>query len=216
MVMKARLAVALVLSLALASCKFVPTSEKQQQTSANSSDAADQGFDARVAQLWPAKLLPYVNSKAGNFADVMAAIASNPDAAGAKFGFKEKGGSSPWTLLAKIDGKIVAANTESRAASLDVDVNGDGKADAQVQIGPVIRGTAIRDSLDFVNFNDFTNQIDFAQFGKAFNTYANEHILKQLPRDALPGRTVSVLGAFPLPQGQALPLVTPVQAEIKP
>ena len=32
----------------------------------------------------------------------------------------------------------------------------------RVQIGPAIRGTALRDTLDFVDFNDFTNQIDFA------------------------------------------------------
>ena len=33
-----------------------------------------------------------------------------------------------------------------------------------VQIGPAMRGTAIRDALDFVSFNDFTNQIDFARY----------------------------------------------------
>ena len=74
----------------------------------------------------------------------------------------------------------------------------------QIQIGPVIRGTAIRDVLDFVKFNDFTNQIDFAQFGKAFNTYINDHVLKPVPRDALVGKTVSAMGAYALPMtGQA-------------
>ena len=79
----------------------------------------------------------------------------------------------------RVEGKIVAANTQSRAATIDVDVDGDGKADARVQIGPAMRGTALRDSLDFVQFNEFTNQIDFAQFGKAFNAYADKTVLVQ-------------------------------------
>ena len=56
-----------------------------------------------------------------------------------------------------------------------------------------MRGTALRDSLDFVSFNDFKNQIDYAQFGKAFNQYAVRTVLSDLPRDSLVGR--SVVGA---------------------
>jgi predicted lipoprotein len=202
--------------LALAGCKFVPTAEKQKQSSLNSAQASDKGFETRVAELWDSKVVLYARAKAGDFADVTAAIKVNADAAGAKYGYKEKGGSAPWTILTQVKGKVIAANTESRAATLDIDHDGDGKADAQVQIGPVIRGTALRDSLDFVNFNDFTNQIDFAQFGKAFNTYTNDKVLKSFPRESLVGKSVTVLGAFPLPQGQTLPLVTPVSIELLP
>ena len=202
--------------LVLAGCKFVPTAEKHKQASNNSAEASDKGFDSKVAGMWETKVLPYAKAKAGNFADVTAAIAANADAAGAKYGFREKGGSAPWTLLSTISGKIVAANTQSRAALIDVDTNGDCSADAQVQIGPVIRGTAIRDSLDFVNFNDFTNQIDFAQFGKAFNTHLNGKVLNTVPRENLVGKQAQVLGAFPLPAGAALPLVTPLTIEVTP
>ncbi|WP_246694530.1 DUF2291 family protein, partial [Mesorhizobium sp. M2E.F.Ca.ET.209.01.1.1] len=73
--------------------------------------------------------------------------------------------------------------------------------DARVQIGPAMRGTALRDSLDFVQFNDFTNQIDFAQFGKAFNAYADKTVLSKLPREALEGRTAKVLGAYTIEGG---------------
>jgi predicted lipoprotein len=199
------IAASLLALLALAGCKFVPTADKQKQSSLNSAQAPDKGFDAKVAEIWDAKLVPYAKAKAGDFTDVMNAMKADTNEAGAKYGYKEKGGSAPWTLLTTLKGTIVAANTESRAATLDIDHDGDGKADAQIQIGPVIRGTALRDSLDFVNFNDFTNQIDFAQFGKAFNTYANDKILKSFPRDNLVGQSAAVLGAFPLPQGQSCP-----------
>lgn len=211
-----KIAAAALACIALAGCKFIPTAEKNSQASVNSAQAPDKGFDAKVTELWDAKVMPYAAAKAGPFMEVQAAIKADANAAGAKYGYKEKEGSAPWTLLAKIKGKIIAANTESRAATIDVDADGDGRADARIQIGPVIRGTAIRDSLDFVNFNDFTNQIDFAQFGKAFNTLLNGKILGKVGRDSLPGKTAAVLGAFPLPQAGELPLVTPLAIEIKP
>ena len=200
----------------LSGCKVIPTAEKHRQTSLNSADAPDKNFDSKVAELWPAKLLPYAQSKAGKLQDVQAAIGVNADEAGKKYGYREKQGSGTWTVLALVEGKIVAAIIESRAATIDVDVDGDGIADATVQIGPVLRGTSIRDSLDFVNFNDFTNQIDFAQFGKAFNTYAIENVLKPFPREKPVGKTVTVLGAYQIPQTGQLPLVTPIKIEAKP
>jgi len=199
----------------LSGCKIIATADKHTSASNNSAQAPDKGFDAKVAELWPSKVLPYAEGKAGKLQDVQAAAAANADDAGKKYGYRETGSSNPYTVITQIDGKIVAANTESRAATIDVDVDGDGKADAQIQIGPVIRGTAIRDALDFVKFNDFTNQIDFAQFGKAFNTYINDNILKPVPRDALVGKTVSATGAYPLPVTGQLPLVTPLKIEVK-
>ena len=88
---------------------------------------------------------------------------NRPMRPGAKYGYRAKSEDTPWTLMVKLEGVIIAADTESRAATISVDASGQGKTDAIVQIGPAMRGTAIRDALDFVSFNDFTNQIDFAQ-----------------------------------------------------
>ena len=116
----------------------------------------------------------------------------------------------------RLEGVVVEANTESRAATIGVDTTGKGKTDAIVQIGPAMRGTAIRDALDFVSFNDFTNQIDFARYGKAFNLYVNREILEKLPRDSLVGRKVTVLGAYPFSSPADTPLVTPVEIMLGP
>ena len=115
----------------------------------------------------------------------------------------------------RLDGTIVAADTQSRAATIGVDVTGRGKTDATVQIGPAIFGTSIRDALSFVSFNDFTNQIDFAKYGDAFNAYVNRETLEKLPRKDLIGRKVSLLGAYTL-DGSDPPVVTPVEIAIGP
>ncbi len=72
-----------------------------------------------------------------------------------------------------------------------------------------MRGTALRDTLDFVNFNEFKNQIEWAQFGKAFNDKVNTAFLSSRPA-RWPGRQGSD-GDWRLSAagGGQLPLVTP-------
>ncbi|MGY5801072.1 DUF2291 family protein [Rhizobium sp. LEGMi12c] len=199
--------VALVLAAALPGCKIIKTPTPEEKAA----EAAKSAFDpaTKVDAIWQSQVLPAIDKRAGDIKTVLQAIAANPDEAGAKYGNPRKQASSPWTYAVKLNGKIVAADTASRAGTLDVDVDGDGKADAKVQIGPAIRGTAIRDALDFLDFNEFRNQIEWAQFGKAFNEKANSSFLAALPRDGLIGKTVTVTGAFPLPPSGQLPLITP-------
>ncbi|MBB4568840.1 DUF2291 family protein [Rhizobium leucaenae] len=199
--------VALMLAAALPGCKIIKTPTAEEKAAL----AAKSAFDpaAKVDAIWQSQAVPDLEKRAGDLKTVMQAAASNPDEAGAKYGNPRKQSTSPWTYAVKFKGKIVAADTASRAATLDVDVDGDGKADAKVQIGPAIRGTALRDALDFVDFNEFKNQIEWAQFGKAFNEKVNTSFLAALPRDGLTGKTVDVTGAFPLPTSGQLPLITP-------
>jgi predicted lipoprotein len=201
----------------LTSCRLIATSDAPALANAGAgSGSAPFDPDKSVASMWAPKVVPYFEKKAGPFRQVRELAAKSPDEAGVHFGYRAKSEGAPWTLMARFDGVIVGANTESRAATIDVDVSGQGKADAIVQIGPAIRGTAIRDALDFISFNDFTNQIDFAQFGKAFNTHVYRETLEKLPREALVGRKVSVLGAYPLLSASDTPLVTPVEITVGP
>ena len=78
------------------------------------------------------------------------------------------------------DGGIVAGDVTLSAAKIDVDADGDGQPDAQVQIGPIIRGTSLRDSLPFISFTAYTNQVEFAQLANAFNDHAAAQALKGL------------------------------------
>jgi predicted lipoprotein len=205
--MKGAALLLMVAAAALPGCKIVKTPTAAEKAAAEAKTAFNPG--EKVDAIWQSQAMPAIEKKAGDLKDVLAAIAANPDDAGAKFGHRDKQSSSPWTYVAKFKGKVIAADTDSRAATLDIDSDGDGKADAKVQIGPALRGTALRDSLDFVNFNDFKNQIEWAQFGKAFNEKVNATLLQALPRDGIVGKTVDVTGAFPLPTSGQLPLVTP-------
>ncbi|WP_017967776.1 DUF2291 family protein [Rhizobium leguminosarum] len=205
---------AAIVAAALPGCKIIKTPTAEEKAAA----AAKTAFDpnAKVEAIWQSEAVPYFEKRAGDLKDVMQLSVSSPDAAGEKYGNPRKQSSSPWTYAVKITGKVVAADTASRAATLDVDADGDGKADAKVQIGPALRGTALRDTLEFVNFNEFKNQIEWAQFGKAFNEKANTAFLFAIPREGLVGKTVTTIGAFPLPKSGELPLITPSELKVGP
>jgi predicted lipoprotein len=210
-------AAALCLGVLLASCRFIPTAEvKSMGDTSLMNGAASFDPDKMVAAMWAAKVIPYFEKKAGPFATVRDLAAKAPDDAGGMYGYRAKSDGTPWTLMVRLEGTIVAANTESRAATISVDASGQGKPDATVQIGPAMRGTAIRDALDFVSFNDFTNQIDFARFGKSFNTFINHSTLEKLPREDLIRHKVTLIGAYALDTTGEPPLVTPVEITIGP
>jgi predicted lipoprotein len=200
----------------LCSCRFIPTADVQALAAGQSETKTAFDPDKMVASDWAAKVIPYFEKRAGPFVEVRDLAAKSPEEAGARFGYRPKSGDVPWTLAVKLEGAIVEANTESRAGTIGVDTTGKGKADATVQIGPALRGTAIRDALDFVSFNDFTNQIDFARYGKAFNIYVDREILEKLPRDSLVGRKITVIGAYPFSSPTETPLVTPVEITLSP
>jgi len=202
------------LAMALPGCKIIKTPTAEEKAAETAKSAFDPA--AKVEAIWQSQAIPYLQKRAGELKDVVALATSSPDEAGAKYGNTRKQASAPWTYAVKLTGKVVAADTGSRAATIDVDADGDGTADAKVQIGPAVRGTALRDTLEFVNFNEFKNQIEWAQFGKAFNEKINTSLLASLPRDGLSGKTVTVTGAFPLPASGQLPLVTPAEITLGP
>ncbi|MEO9336098.1 DUF2291 family protein [Mesorhizobium sp. SB112] len=204
-------AVALVCVVTLSGFTIIKTPTAEEAAS-----AAAGGFnpDRMVAEIWDSKVVPYLDQKAGDFKEVASLASSDLEAAGAKFGHKEKQGSAPWTFAARLEGTIVAEELKSRAAYVDVDIDADGKADVRIQIGPAVRGTALRDSLDFVNFNEFKNQIEWAQYGKSFNTHVNTLLLEKLPRENLVGKSVQAVGAYPLPSSGQLPLLVPATITI--
>ena len=206
----------LVAAVSLAACRIERTPVADASQSATSVFVNDASFnpDAMVAEDWDSRVVPALRERAGVYDAVAGAIAADPEAAGGRFGFRAAEPGAPWLYAARVSGTVTAANTESRAATLAVKT--DGGRTVTVQIGPVVRGTAIRDSLASRPFSAFKNQVDYAQFGKALNTRANAAALSKLPRDGLVGRRVEALGVLTGGTGDAPPLLTPVEIRLEP
>ncbi|KAB0676887.1 DUF2291 family protein [Aureimonas leprariae] len=199
------------LAIGASGCKIVKTEELAARAAA----AAKPTAAANAAGLWASKVVPYVEGKAAPFPEVAAAAKADLKAAGAKYGYREAGEGAPWNFVARLTGTVTAANLASRAATAEVDVDGDGAPDVTLQLGPVIKGTSIRDALPFVSFTQVRNQIEFADVAKSFNTAAYDTALKTLPRDRLVGAKVEGTGVFSLRSPSDKALFTPVTLRVE-
>ncbi len=85
----------------------------------------------------------------------------------------------------------------------------------QVQVGPAINGTALRDVTGTISFNEFTNQLEYQTVGTELNNQARDQALAGFDAAAAEGRTVQVTGAF-LRVNPQLVSVVPVSIEVVP
>lgn len=200
--------------LGLGGCKVIKT--RPADETAIPADAS--GDDARTAQRIEAtfdrQLLPYITDRALEIADLRTALAGDFKAAGATHGTQGADKTAPWNFPVKGTGKIVAAKLDTRARTASLDTTGDGKADVTVQLGPVIKGSALRDVAPFYNFDDFRDQIEFAKLSRALNDKVSGAVT--LPEGDLVGMTLSFVGVVPLKSATETILVTPITVEVTP
>jgi predicted lipoprotein len=196
--------VILAMALPLAGCKIVPIGQEQADEKAG-------GFDATsyAADLWSKQALPHFSANAKPAAEVIPAIVADFAGAGDKFGYRP-GEGSPWSFIVSGTGTVTAKNTESRAGTMVLALDSAAAPlDVTLQIGPVIRGNAVRDALPFVSFKDFTNQIEYADAGKALTALAVEGIAGNVTSLAV-GDKVEFTGAISMAGASDKLLVTPV------
>lgn len=209
------LAALILAALPVTACKIVPTEQAQETEAANATEAGD---DARIASLldetYAQKLLPLIADKALPLPDLRAAVATGLDAAGAAHGNRGAGEGAAWSFAVKGQGIVTAANLQSRARKAELDTDGDGKADVTLQLGPVIKGTSLRDVAPFYDFNDFRDQIEFAKLARAINDRASAALV--LPEGDLTGKTLAFSGVVSMKAASDPWLVTVVTLEPAP
>jgi predicted lipoprotein len=91
----------------------------------------------------------------------------------------------------RFQGKVSRFDQTSLKTSLVVN---SGSRDIELQIGKIIKGNSIRDSASLISFDQFKNQIQFAQLSKALNKKAINQIGQ--PDATWVGKTVTVLAAL--------------------
>lgn len=103
---------------------------------------------------------------------------------------------------------------EGKSGIFAVEIEGmpDGVA-VRIQTGPAINGTELRDFPGNIEFGAFKNQIEYQNAGAGINRAMAAEVLEGLDRDTLPGRSVTVTGAFTLINAKNW-LVTPVALEV--
>jgi predicted lipoprotein len=164
------------------------TYKKAGETTATGREAFD---PARYGQETYPKAVAAIEDAAVPLRELVAAIREDPDAAGEQYGKRQ--GTSPYTFSTTAEG--VAGKAEGGLMPVRVKGVPEGST-VSLQIGPAINGTAVRDAAGFIEFGQFTNQVEYAAAATALNEQVKQQVLAGVDRDALDGQRVSFTGAF--------------------
>lgn len=195
--------------LSLPGCKLVKT----QVNTAGAASTADP-IAALVDATFDAKLMPHIAKTALLAADLRAAVATDLAAAGAAHGNRGAGEGAAWAFAVKGEGQVISANLTSRARQVELDSDGDGVADLSLALGPVIKGTALRDVAPFYVFGDFRDQIEFAQLARALNDKVSPLLV--LPEGDITGKKLTFTGVVPIKSAKDAWVVTATTVAVVP
>jgi predicted lipoprotein len=190
--------VALVVLIALALDSTTRSDTAPRETGRVTFDPAAYG-----AKTYP-KVVAEIEQRAVPIDELAEALDDDPDAAGERFGKRQ--GTSPYNFAVTGSGKAGKAE----GGLLPVQVKGLGDTQVNLQIGPAINGTALRDAVGFITFDQFVNQVDYADAATALNSEVKAKVLKDV--GDLEGRTVDFTGAFTF-LAPTVMTVTPVALE---
>jgi predicted lipoprotein len=171
-------------------------------------------FDAKqyVASIWDESVLPHMTNNAADAAELIRGLKENEAAACEKYGYRAVKEKNPFNFSLKGKVKILSVGAGSNArAEADLEPY-DGAADLVIQVGPIFKGTAIRDFLDFVKFEDFTNQVDFAKLANELNFKVRDDVVNQFDfkNGDHAGEEFEIIGAATYLNGDPKLVVTPV------
>jgi predicted lipoprotein len=164
-----------------------------------------------VEPIWASKVLPAFQEKAQDISKVLPEIRADPEAAGRKYGRREA--TNPYNYMVKGTGKVTEIHNESQAGAVIVEIPGLNE-NVALQIGPVVRGTALRDATGVVSFNQFSNQLDYADVSKEMNGRALKAAFASADAASLAGKTVTFYGAMTFdPHSKSTVLIIPVKID---
>lgn len=186
----------LLLMQVFAACSLYTIRPIKSATTSNQSDQFDQQFDptSYANSNWSSKIVPTIMKKAVDINTVLTALQKNSDAAQKQYATQSSDGF--YNFMVKGAAKVIAVNTTSRNGTLSLQLpTYKGQSTILLQIGPVMLGTALRDCVGFINYNQFTNQVQYAQVADALNAHAVQD-LKGINFASLKGKVITFYGAF--------------------
>lgn len=202
----------LVLMLALvglsSACKLWTIRPLDSKSEKPANAAQQFNADAFVDSIWQSKVVPTVLEKATDVTAVLTALDAKSEAA---FSTGDAGGATHF--IVKGTGRVSRVNATSQNRTLALSLpNYPGKTEVVLQVGPVLRGTSLRDAVGFIQFNQFVNQVQFAEVGNKLNDRVTTAVIKDFDLATAQGKQVSFHGAFTLSDRSKI-VITPVQLQ---
>lgn len=188
--------------LALAGCRIV-----SQQELAGLKNPPNARL-ANVGLAWQQKIVPQVQRDAKPPEQLLTALAAakNFDSACQQFGYRSQP-ENPCVFAVRVVGTVQSVDTASRSGKMTVqDRSGQNIV---VQIGPILRGTALRDGFKDISYQDFNDQGLFGDYGRAINKLAADDAQKIQPKAGERVEVDGVFSSWEVPQ--SIPAIAPAR-----
>lgn len=132
-----------------------------------------------------------------------------------QYGKYSMGTSGTISYAVKGTGVVEEVNQEKKAGYMTVKLDGyEGSEVIKIQIGSIYKGSSTRDTLDIVNFGDYTNQQDWAAVSQELHTMIDTDVIQPADPANLVGKTIDFTGTFSVEGNEEL-LITVVRLETK-
>ncbi|MBO8416623.1 MAG: DUF2291 domain-containing protein [Proteobacteria bacterium] len=133
-----------------------------------------------------------------------------------KYGHYSMGDSGELSFIVKGSGTIDVVKNKLRSGYLGFTPDGVDTTGVsyRLQIGPVFKNSAVRDTINLISYRDYKNQIEWAQVSVAFHDLILKEVLQPLNFDGAEGKKVEFIGCFTVTRPSQV-LITPVSLTIK-
>lgn len=175
-------------------------------------------FDPTTAaqNFWQQHHESYFSQNAVDLATLVAEAGGDYTSVAGKYGHYSMGDSGELSFIVKGSGTIDTVKNKLRSGYISFIPDGfdPGTVSYRIQIGPVFKNSAVRDTISLISYRDYKNQIEWAQVSVAFHDLISREILAPLNFDGTEGRKIEYIGCFTVGRpGQVL--ITPVSLTLK-
>lgn len=190
----------------LTGCVVVKEGEEGTLTGETEFNAGD-----NVAEIWESQALPDLREKAVDINQFLEEANGDFNSLADQYGSYSMGSSGELSYTIKGTFKVLEVVTDSKAGYMLVESVGyDGPVVLKIQIGSVFSGSSVRDSLDFIKFENYQNQVDYAAVSKSINSLIEETVISTFDLNSLVGKEIEVLGCFTVDSQEEI-LIMPVE-----
>lgn len=169
-------------------------------------------FDAsqNVADIWDSQALPELENKAVELGAFLQEANGDMKSLADKYGKYSMGDSGELNYVVRGTGTVTEVSQEKKAGYLTLKLDGyDGSAAIRLQIGTVFKGSAVRDSLTFIKYENYQNQVQWAEVSKSIHALLQQTVIDPVDVPSIQGKTVTFVGCFTANSNEEL-LITPV------
>ncbi|MDC7232767.1 MAG: DUF2291 domain-containing protein [Spirochaetales bacterium] len=194
-----------------ASCTVVRHDEKGKKSQGDVTFYFEsKDFDAAsyVKENWDSQIIPEIRDNAVQLEDLIDLLGSDQEEAEKKYGIRKED-TSPYAYIVKGEYAVKELNRDSAVGYLYIDQSDLSDGLCAIQVGPVFKLSAVRDALSFINFGDFSNQIEFANISREINFYVRDNVTAGLGDTVPENSRVSFYGVF-LMDKEGKVIITPV------